>query len=260
MLYEDNGHLSGVEFIVIGSDGERIDTLQLTDQTQFNELAEKLDSLGEDYVQFKQGSPLKGETLDDLLENTDELVSINATQLNGFQSDHFSKEGHDHNDTYALENHASVNTQNGIGSETLYGHCKTINNVSKNSFVSGEALSAYQGKLLNDAITTLQSQISTWKKVTCNSYATIYVNEFLRIAYFTYGRSEYAGFSSSTSTGKQLHGANTIPAAYQPIKRTISSLYRGDVTLFIETDGSIKMSSLTKFNKINVHAGFFYKF
>ena len=44
--------------------------------------------------------------------------------------------------------HASTGTGYGVGTTSYYGHCKTINSLSKTSYVDGEALSAYQGNVL----------------------------------------------------------------------------------------------------------------
>ena len=49
----------------------------------------------------------------------------------------------------APKSHASTTTEYGGGTENSYGHCKTINNLNRSSFTNGEALSAYQGYLLN---------------------------------------------------------------------------------------------------------------
>lgn len=52
----------------------------------------------------------------------------------------------------APNSHASSATTYGVGTTTNYGHCKTINNLTQSSHVDGTALSAYQGKVLNDLI------------------------------------------------------------------------------------------------------------
>jgi len=50
----------------------------------------------------------------------------------------------------APNSHASSATTYGVGTTANYGHCKTINNLTQSSHVNGNALSAYQGKVLND--------------------------------------------------------------------------------------------------------------
>lgn len=45
-------------------------------------------------------------------------------------------------------NHASTSTTYGVGSTAAYGHCKTIDSLSRANYVSGEALAAKQGNTL----------------------------------------------------------------------------------------------------------------
>ena len=58
--------------------------------------------------------------------------------------------------------HASSATTYGVGSTTNYGHCKTINALTSSSFTDGEALSAYQGYILNAAIQGLTPVVGTY--------------------------------------------------------------------------------------------------
>lgn len=55
----------------------------------------------------------------------------------------------------APTNHASSATTYGIGTTSNYGHCKLANNLTTSSYADGVALSANQGKALNDKITNL---------------------------------------------------------------------------------------------------------
>lgn len=48
--------------------------------------------------------------------------------------------------------HASSATTYGVGSTAAYGHCKTIDNLTRAAYASGESLSAYQGYLLKGLI------------------------------------------------------------------------------------------------------------
>lgn len=57
-------------------------------------------------------------------------------------------------------NHASSATTYGVGSTAAYGHCKTIDSLTRTTYTSGEALSAKQGNVLNTKITTLNTQIT----------------------------------------------------------------------------------------------------
>lgn len=55
-------------------------------------------------------------------------------------------------DDKAPKSHASTATTYGIGTTTKYGHCMTIDNLTQSSYADGKALSAHQGKVLNDKI------------------------------------------------------------------------------------------------------------
>lgn len=55
--------------------------------------------------------------------------------------------------------HASSANTYGLGSTSNYGHVKTINGLTQSSHVDGTALSAYQGKVLNDKITALTNKV-----------------------------------------------------------------------------------------------------
>ena len=92
----EEGNVIGARVFVSADDGETIDSIQITNKTQFDELVGKLDTLNEDYVQFDEVSSLAGLSLDAILENQDESANINATRLNGLQSDDFAKTNHTH--------------------------------------------------------------------------------------------------------------------------------------------------------------------
>ena len=55
-------------------------------------------------------------------------------------------------DAKAPTSHASSASTYGLGTTSNYGHVKTINGLTQSSHSDGTALSAYQGKLLKDAI------------------------------------------------------------------------------------------------------------
>lgn len=60
----------------------------------------------------------------------------------------------------APQYHRSTDTTYGIGSENYYGHNKVINNLTTASYTEGESLSAYQGKVLKDAVDGKQASIT----------------------------------------------------------------------------------------------------
>lgn len=72
----------------------------------------------------------------------------------------------------APNNHASSNTTYGLGTQSNYGHNKLINNLTTTSYQDGMALSAYQGKLLNDKVSTAQSTANTARTEAQNAQST----------------------------------------------------------------------------------------
>ena len=69
--------------------------------------------------------------------------------------------------------HSTSATTYGVGTASNYGHCKTINNLTTGSYVAGEALSAYQGKVLDDAKEDVANKTNTIDE---NSTSTQYPN------------------------------------------------------------------------------------
>ncbi len=59
-------------------------------------------------------------------------------------------------DGKAPTNHASSGTSYGVGTISNYGHNKLINNLDRSAFVNGEALSAYQGYVINGLIAAVR--------------------------------------------------------------------------------------------------------
>ena len=57
-------------------------------------------------------------------------------------------------DAKAPTNHATSSSTYGLGTTSNYGHVKTVNGLTQSSHSDGTALSAYQGKVLNDAISS----------------------------------------------------------------------------------------------------------
>lgn len=55
-------------------------------------------------------------------------------------------------DAKAAKNHISETGEYGVGDAENYGHVKLVNNLTASEYTDGEALSAYQGKVLDDKI------------------------------------------------------------------------------------------------------------
>lgn len=139
---DETGKIIGAEVIVYNSSNDNIATIEIVDAETLAELEAKLDALDSTYLTYDE--------VMDILANSSETNIINATLLNGFASDDFAKKNHTHSE-YAPSAHTIVQ-----GSKTTAGHVKTIDSLNTTRYISGEALSAYQGGLLNQRLTKLE--------------------------------------------------------------------------------------------------------
>ena len=180
VYYEDNNNIVGAEVTVYSSTGEEIDSIQVTSKTEFDALVERLDGLDEVYL-AKSG--LQAE-----LNN----ITIDANTIEGFSPNDFAAVNHSHADVYAVKNHANSSNIYGVGSTASYGHVKCINGLSSSQYVNGEALSAYQGKVLNDKINAKVgsdhshgwTNIVKDRKISGLGTCSLYINKNIRIGYF----------------------------------------------------------------------------
>lgn len=177
---------------------------------------------------------------------------INANTLNGFSSTDFSLTNHSHQNEYARTNHADSNNTFGLGSKSLYGHVKVIDNCNSSSYKDGEVLSAYQGKVLKDKIDSDIGSISSWRTVKSDDNYHLYHNSAVGLCWFIYHRNNYNGFNNSVGSNK-LH-TKIIPNNYLPKISCQSSIYRGDVVVRVDTSGDVYVYSLNKFSSINLYA------
>lgn len=211
----------------------------------------------ENFIKELEWSSLKElGSLEDILKNSYNAtinnypVEINATKFMGMTSDEFSKAGHSHN--FAEKLHSSTENEYGLGNDVVYGHVKVINNLNTNEYHAGESLSSYQGAVLNNRVNKLETK-EAWSKVISkeNGVLKYRVLEDLRLIVCTYNRTEYTGLKDKTGT-HPLHKKGTIDEKYAPSSRVTTPLYRGDVVISFNRDGSINIHNLTKINKINI--------
>lgn len=139
---EETGKTVGAEIIIYNSSEDNIKTIEIVDAQTLAELQAKIDALDSTYLTYDE--------VMEILANSSEANIINATLLNGFASDDFAKKNHTHSE-YAPYSHTIVQ-----GSKTTAGHVKTIDNLNTTRYISGEALSAYQGGLLNQRLSKLE--------------------------------------------------------------------------------------------------------
>ena len=117
-------------------------------------------------------------------------------------------------DEKAPKNHSSSSDTYGLGTASNYGHVKLINNVTTSSFTNGLALSANQGKVLDDKITNLSTRnigyITPDGKFKSDGYSKIADGDYLCIVDTSYGgvivRSTIA---FGTDTSKYLSNKGT---------------------------------------------------
>lgn len=154
--------------VIVDAEGQTIDSISCVDATELQELEAKLDNLDEKYVGFATGSSLAGSDLDTILENSNENAEINATSLNGFQSDYFSKSNHQHNkagitDLYNYDISLSkynVNLTDDTVDKTVTVTVKVTN--STNSPVNKETISIYKnGELWKSNVKTGSNGVYT---------------------------------------------------------------------------------------------------
>ena len=105
----------------------------------------------------------------------------------------------------APTSHASSATTYGQASPTNYGHAKVINNLTQSSYAQGEALSAYQGYLLNNAVNGL-IQITTGKAPTSQEAAASDPELFVKwngqtIGYTNHPSSSFLVFIQTRAAG-----------------------------------------------------------
>lgn len=263
IFHENNNQVIGAEVIIYDDDQNVIDTIEITDKTTLDKIKKDWEEVSNYYV-LRGDVTLPDEiqalvdagqpTLQSVLANPDNSTTINATSLNGtYTKDDFALKEHTHGDTYCVTKHDSSNKDYGVSTKDLYGHCKIADRLTDATVLDATALSSHQGYVLNQKITQLQKK-NTWSSnKTLGKYITYRVNSDLRLMVLDYNRSDYTGLKKDTGV-QELHKAGYIPSGYRPTSRVITPLYRGDVTFYVNKDGSINLYNLTKIKEINIHA------
>lgn len=281
IFYETETGMMGAEVKLYSEEGENIDNIVITSESKLKEIAEKVLEMDDTYIDREE--------LTTILLNASETLTINATRFQGYVPADFARALHSHSE-YAQINHATPQDVYGKGTPANYGHNKLINNLTSSNYIDGEALAAYQGKVLSDKIDEAVTNICKWEKITLSShnnvanYCNLYVNQALRLARVTYNRtavkkgvasskdsknkdnnpSPYWIVGAATNGSIYLHTAGAIPEAYQPSSRVGQPFYRGDFVFRVETDGSISVHNISgKGNKdtgINIRQNILYHY
>ena len=225
--YSADEKIIGAEVTVYDEEGDKIDSIVVTDETQLQELEEALETIDSRYVLLT--------ALNDILANIEETNNINATKLNGHQGDAFVLLADIQNNVVSAnpKPHASQNSATyGAGTTTNFGHVKLRDNLGAANYVSGEALASHQGKVLDDKIAAL-------KAVTNSPYihSTMKVRKSGSIVWFNVKEWNW---NQGDATGTMLPINVTIPEGYRPV----DDLYVADVRdsglrMHINTSGNI---------------------
>ncbi len=92
--------------------------------------------------------------------NAQKNSDITKAEIEAKLTGEVSTHSHASDSTKAPTNHASSATTYGLGTTANYGHVKTRNDLTAVSYVDGEALSAYQGCLINNRLTPLEARLA----------------------------------------------------------------------------------------------------
>lgn len=241
--------LVGVQVIVSEDTGRVIDTLQVTNKLEFDELVARLNTLNEEYVQFSANSPVSGESIEDILENIGETIPINATVLNGLSSDDFSKTNHKHDDRYFTE--AEVTSK--LTSKANVNHTHSIATLETDGFLSN------QDKAKLDSL----SYDSGWQEVTFKSGYSRY-NDSTSVYIRRKGDLvELSGVWKPTSTKSAASNPTafaSIPNELKPTK-VVNTVCQGQskntYMLTVDTDASLRWSRYGTNTSIDLASGHF---
>lgn len=149
-------------------------------------------------------------------------------------------------DAKAPKSHASSATTYGVGTTTNYGHVKTINGLTQSSHSNGTALSAYQGKVLKDAIDAKPDSSDIPTKITDLTNDSDFIEKSATNGLVkndgTIDTTSYSTFSGSYN---DLSNKPTIPSASStvPSADTTSGSY-GSGTSYARSNHTHPKSSL----------------
>ena len=141
----------------------------------------------------------------------------------------------------APTSHAVNANTYGLGTTGVYGHVKTVNNVTTSAHANGLALSAYQGKVLKDAIDELSTRTDSTITVASGWTAT---QKWCR------KRAGIVEFYLEITGGTLASGWNTVgtlpsgyrpPAAFDDVVLNNGSTTDPATQMKVQADGSIRV-------------------
>ena len=142
--------------------------------------------------------------------------------------------------------HRSTDTTYGIGSENYYGHNKVINNLTTASYVEGESLSAYQGKVLSDKITAVTPTLPSITSVGASD-VSVASGTTTNMGSITLP----AGLWLVTVTARWSANASGYRQCWLSISSTGSAKDFGSVVSYPAVNGAITSEQLTCFISIS---------
>lgn len=291
VFLEKNKQVYGAEVVLFDKNAEEINRILITDETDYEAFNKYITNMNKAYVPYTTNDVGIVDTLSHYDEDSDEYIEadsrwselskkndlktilenkisltdennhitsyldggqtiINATHLNGLDSGEFSKLGHNHDDRYLDPSHSYT-----VGVNGSLGHLRLVDNLTTSETNGGQVLSANQGKELNTRLEKVERKYG-WRTEKWGKYVTYHINEDLHLIAVDYDRENFTGLKRDK--GKvPLH--TKFP--YKPTKRVISPLYRGDVSFYIGSDGSMNLWSLSYLDSINIycHLVYYYK-
>ena len=147
-------------------------------------------------------------------------------------------------DGKAPTSHASSANTYGLGSTSNYGHVKTVNGLTQSSHSDGTALSAYQGKVLKDAIDAKpdSSDIPTKTSDLTNdsNYISTSTTSGLIKNDGTIDTTSYSTFSGSYN---DLSNKPTIPSKISDLTNDSDFIEKSSTSGLVKNDGTIDTSA-----------------
>jgi hypothetical protein len=141
-------------------------------------------------------------------------------------------------DSKAPSSHASTGATYGLGTPTNYGHCQVINGLNQTAYADGQALSAYQGKVLNDKITAMSGGYEFIGKFSGNEMTATLTNEYKTFKIFLHSKSSasckiYLPYTARAEAESNYFGASMG-------KGWIDSDYYYIAEIFVNGSGTTK--------------------
>lgn len=268
VYHREGNTIIGAEVIVYSDNGERIGNIKITNESDYNALVDRIDSLGDEFVTFNQGSSIAGDTIETILANLEETTTINATKLGGLQSDQFSKPGHTHNkneitnlynydislNKYNVEPGQQVKVTVRVLKQNNTGVPNEVINILKNgavwkSTVRTNASGVYETTFTPDAeglITfsvnnqkvQLLCQETTWKTVYSTSYITLQ-KKGNRVRLFI--DTDYT--VGVTSVWKTIHTFSEQLQQYMPTNVDVTHVGTYHIIYRITTSGEVRVAT-----------------